>query len=215
MSDELNIAEINKRVEAMRWCEIAVDSNSGVTVSSPIYKAVTENRDPGPDYSSCADLAHWMLFRMGVRSKWINRKEHLGWKSGMNVSLLAYTCPASRPPRQGEILHRGDIMIVWTKPKGQDAHVDVVEAFDPDTKHVQSWDYGQAALNPDTWNASMTEGCRRENKLYADAEHNWWVGSRKLQRVIPLMEVLAHCQTAGELVAAEDFDAWLNKIKAG
>lgn len=214
MTDELNHEEINQRVRAMRWCEIAVDSHTGVTVSSPIYKAITENRDPGPSYSSCADLAHWMLYRLGVRSKWINRKEHLGWTSQVNVSKLVFSCPVSRPPKPGEVLKRGDVMIVWNKPNGEDAHVNVVEAFHLDISEVQTWDYGQAAMNPDTWKPSMVEGCRRDTKISVDANKNWIIGSRKLQRVLPLMDVLAHCKAKGELVAEDDHDAWLTRITA-
>lgn len=213
MSEELNIEEINQRLVPLSWCEMAVDYNTGVLVNNPVYKAVTEGRDPGPGYSSCADLAHWMLFRMGVRSKWINRAEHLGWKSGLNVSMLAFSCPVARAPHPGEVLQRGDIMIVWNKPQGQDAHVNVVSGFNLDAMEVNTWDYGQAAVNPDAWNRTMVEGTRRTSKLYADAQKNWWVGSRKLQKVLPLMEVLAHCKAKGELVAADDPDTWLSQIK--
>lgn len=56
-----------------------------------IYQQIVEHRD-GPTaearkkYSSCADLAHWLYYRLGVRAKFINRKEHTGWKSGVNLN---------------------------------------------------------------------------------------------------------------------------------
>lgn len=207
--DELNVEHEKLRLEAMRWCETAVDEEQGVKVYHPVYKAVTENRDPGPQYSSCGDLAHWLLFRMGVRSTWVNRKEHKGWRSGLNVSLLAYTCPVARAPKKGELLSRGDIMIVWNSPQGFDAHVNVVDNFDG--QFVWSWDYGQAALNPATWNKEMVEGCRRRNPL-KDLSTGWQVGTRKLQKVIPLIDLLDDCRSRNLLVEPDDQDAWLAKL---
>lgn len=198
------------RLAALRWCEIAVDSHAGVTVSHPVYRAVTEGRDPGPVYSSCADLAHWFLFRMGVRSKWINRQEHRGWKTGINVSALAFSCPVARPPKKGELLKRGDVAIIWNQPQGHDAHVFVVDDFDGDV--CRAWDYGQAAVNPERWDKSMIEGKRTIKALRGLTDGAWMVGARKLQRVLALPEVMSHCQAAGELAPADDHDEWLKKV---
>lgn len=55
--------------------------DSGRNEDDPIYQGVTEGRDVPPfreKYSSCGDLAHWLLFRLGSRLEMINRKEHLG-----------------------------------------------------------------------------------------------------------------------------------------
>lgn len=211
---ELEVSVDQLRMDASAWCEAAVDGDNGVKFNNPVYQAVTEHRDPGPGYSSCGDLGHWLLYRMGVRSKWVNRQEHLGWKAGLNVSMLAFTCPVARAPRPGEVFHRGDIFIVWTKPQGTDAHVDVCDFFDVESKVSKSWDYGQATTNPVTWNPTMTEGCRRTNKLYTDAAGDWWIGARKLQKVLPLIEVLTYCKAHGELVPADNSVTWLAKVIA-
>lgn len=60
-----------------------------------VYRAVTEGRqdlarDRGYPYSSCGDLAHWLLYRLGVRDRdVINRDECGGWRVGENISRLA------------------------------------------------------------------------------------------------------------------------------
>lgn len=43
-----------RRRIAREWCDFAI----GRTPSDPVYRWVTEGRDPGPIYSSCGDLAH-------------------------------------------------------------------------------------------------------------------------------------------------------------
>ena len=63
----------------------------GRTESDAVYQQISEGRDVGAmraSYSSCGDLAHWLLFRMGCRSPFINRNEHLGWRVGQNISAL-------------------------------------------------------------------------------------------------------------------------------
>jgi hypothetical protein len=95
------------------------------------YLSVVEGRD-WPGYSSCADLAHWLLYRLGCRQSWINRYEHNvgdlgepGWDSQVNVGRLAFTAPLTvrRSPFPGVIASAGDIFIQWNHPAGQDAHV--------------------------------------------------------------------------------------------
>jgi len=54
-----------------------------------VYRAIVEGR-LAPKYSSCGDLAHWFLYRLGVRAPWINRVENkpVGWRVGLNLNLL-------------------------------------------------------------------------------------------------------------------------------
>jgi hypothetical protein len=63
------------------------------STSDPVYRAIVEGR-LGLKYSSCGDLAHWFLYRLGVRAPWINRAEFKppqghGWRVGLNLNLLA------------------------------------------------------------------------------------------------------------------------------
>jgi len=62
------------------------------STSDPVYRSIVESR-LGPKYSSCGDLAHWFLYRLGVRAPWINRAEFKaplghGWRVGLNLNLL-------------------------------------------------------------------------------------------------------------------------------
>lgn len=209
-SPKLFAAGEKTRALTLRWCEIAVDSHTGVTVDSPIYRAVTEGRDPGPGYSSCADLAHWLLFRMGVRSGWINRSEHHGWAAGVNVSRLAFGA-VSRKPNGLRPLLRGDIGIIWNHSQGLDAHVFVCDDWDGVARRCHAWDYGQAALKPESWTRYMLEGSRTVKAL-ATIPEGWRVGSRQLQRVVPLLETIEHCRSRGELVEPDDPDEWLSRV---
>lgn len=82
----------------------------------PVFDAVTEHRQ-APRYSSCGDLGHWLLVRIGFRFAWLNREELWGWMVGKNVSLLcAKTAGGANElahlPVPGERLDAGDVLVV-------------------------------------------------------------------------------------------------------
>lgn len=112
--DPMRLLEYRKR--AVELLEYACDDNP--QKGSPRWLEITENRNT-LKYSSCGDLAHWMLFRLGFRMRWINRDENLGWRMGMNIARLV-----KRGTRyDGQTLDGGDIIVVsniW--PQGFDAH---------------------------------------------------------------------------------------------
>lgn len=113
--DTLKILEFRKR--AVAWLESVCRGNPGL--NSPQHLEVKEGRRV-KIYSSCADLAHWMWFRLGIREPWINRREHLGWEQGVNVSRIV----THSEPYRGQLLDGGDVIVIandW--PKGSDAHV--------------------------------------------------------------------------------------------
>jgi hypothetical protein len=86
---------------------------------SPRHLEIKEDRRVKV-YSSCADLAHWLYFRLGVRSEFINRDEHHGWKPIVNVSRLV----SQSVPYTGQRLEGGDVIVIANKwPSGTDAHV--------------------------------------------------------------------------------------------
>lgn len=222
----LDIEAEKTRLLAFRWCEIAVDGSSGVTVDDVVYRAVTEGRDPGPRYSSCPDLADWLLRRLGVVSPWINREEVRGqgkFAWGMSVSMLAGKlwgasgcCPTARKPHDGERLLRGDIAIVWNHPQGHDAHVFVVDDWNTEDGIAYCWDYGGGAMKPEHYRPGMIEGRRTQKHLKRLPSGAWMVGTnppKRLQCVIPLLETLEHCRAAGETVAADDPDEWLRQVR--
>lgn len=113
--DQLKILEFRKR--AVAWLEYACAGNPGL--NSLRHLEIKEGRQV-KIYSSCADLAHWMWFRLGMRMPWINRREHLGWVQGVNVSRIV----THSEPYRGQLLEGGDVIVIandW--PKGSDAHV--------------------------------------------------------------------------------------------
>jgi hypothetical protein len=64
---------------------LALDVTPGDN-SSISHQKVTEGRD-GPNYSSCADLAHYILQCLGITdTDWINRSPQ--WVSGWNIIKL-------------------------------------------------------------------------------------------------------------------------------
>lgn len=157
----------------------------GRNENDPVYAEVSEGRDVGAmqnRYSSCGDLAHWLLFRMGCRSAFINRKEHLGWRVGENISKLVSSSVAEIASPTDRYA-AGDVLVIWGKPDATDAHVMVVLSHD--SSKLTSAEYGQPG------------GAYRE--------HNWaakpgWIGQRKVQRVLRLMKVMRDAEANGKLV---------------
>lgn len=146
-----------------------LSDDPGRPFSDPVYKSVVEGRQeqtatyirkwdaaapaerkgPRPFYSSCADLAHWLLFRLGVRFRWINRDEHDGWNfvgADNNVTTLT-----ARPLGSNPIARRvtstmrffaGDILVVGTVSPGT-THVSCVIEHIPEMNLLLTGDYGQ------------------------------------------------------------------------
>lgn len=125
MIDEMRLLEYRKK--AVEFLEYACEGNP--KKGSDRYLEITEGRN-APIYSACGDLGHWMLFRLGFRMPWINRKEHLGWKMGVNISRLV----THGIPYDGRQLDGGDIIIIANRwPSGTDAHcVCIIDQVAPD-----------------------------------------------------------------------------------
>lgn len=80
----------------------ACDGPKGRDEHDAVYREITEGRDgPSPQqmakYSSCADLAHWLYYRLGFREDWINREECHGWVVGANLNRW---CPVPIGPNR-------------------------------------------------------------------------------------------------------------------
>lgn len=155
----------------VEWMQAAVRWGKGRTVDDRFYQWIVEARDKGPKYSSCADLAHWGLERIGCTELWCNRKSlertspsglhnHRGYRSGLNVNLLVAHPTGANPyaePVKPNIVERrqvlrsllpGDIMITWSG-NGSNAHVCVFEFYDGTLVH--SFDLGQGPMSADAW----------------------------------------------------------------
>jgi len=141
------------RFAAIALARYAVNDAEGRDLGDPVHEWVTEGRrarnearkkkagEP-PDYSSCGDLAHWMLYCLGCRDDRINREEHKKWRVQVNLSLLRespwYVRAGS--PMSGPSL--GDIILVANRDDGKDAHVAVLISIE-DSKQWVTSDYGQ------------------------------------------------------------------------
>lgn len=158
--------------------------SGGRSESDPVYREVTENRDVGAaqaSYSSCGDLAHWLLYRLGCRSRFINRKEHQGWAHGMNVSRLAF-CNAAEDASPDDLYEAGDILVIWSKPDTTDAHVMVAlshRQIEPGLWLLTSGEYGQPG------------GAIREHVVRQPLV----VGKRTIHRVLRLHRALAAAES--------------------
>lgn len=156
----------------------------------PNYVSVTEGRDVGAargEYSSCGDLAAWLLYRLGCRQEWVNRKEHRGWKVGANVSLLAFVAPLAvrRTPRPGVVASPGDIFICWNHPQGLDAHVFLCRREQRLPGQMTIAEYGQP-------------GGHIRDRMVTGRDGHLYVG-RRIQRWLPLHLVLADAAERGLL----------------
>ena len=183
-----------------------------------VYNAVTEGRHlraihAKQFYSSCGDLAHWFLYRLGIRSAWINRDELDGWHySGQpghpawdnNVTTLV--CRAkhgvnalARVPDPDDFLCAcGDVLVVncATPPT---THVRVVYEHLPEEQAIITADYGQpgAALRTTTY---TVEGGRIK------------LGSRWLDSVLPVIDVIDAAKEANERRAIETAEEWAARL---
>jgi len=135
-----------RRDMARAWCDYATDGDKGRTLKDPIYQQISEFRDHGGDYSSCGDLAHWLLYRLGCREDFVNRVEGGHYRSGLNVNLLHARPVGSNAEAEiwdGEFesLEVGDILVYWSNATATNTHVNVFESYHDGA--LSTWDYGQ------------------------------------------------------------------------
>lgn len=189
------IGEPEARDAARRLLEYAGAGPVGRTQTDPVYLAVTEGREGLDTHfgTSCGELAHWLLFRLGVRCAFVNRNENHGWREGVNISALAW-CPLARECHPNDQYKPGDFVFIWERKDGTDAHAMGVVEHTPGTQVLLVSEYGQPGghlanhqLRP---GADMASGFPRP-ALFC--------GGRALQRWLPLMAVLQYASDHGEL----------------
>ena len=192
---------VDYRALAAELVEYACGGSDGRPETDSVYQAVTEGRDRGAmqrRYSSCGDLAHWLLYRLGVRLPFVNRAEHQGWTSGVNVSRLAFERFADIDPGRTARFLPGDIGIVWSTPEATDAHVFVIlEDAQPDALLVG--EYGQPGGHV---------GARR-----VGYDHGLlFMVARAVHRVLRLDRVLDAADSAGVLAPPEPTAMWAERL---
>lgn len=198
---------------AVALCEWACGYDAGRSKDDPVYKLVTENRDgPGPEqrklYSSCGDLGHFMLERLGVRAPWVNRTGdgvYGVWKPGVNISnLWGSACPIDIVPNADWKPEPGDILLLWNT--GFDAHVCVALEM-LEAGRLRTANYGAGGMSPGPVPGSKIG----QNKLTWNGKQ-WLYGSKIVQRVLPLSAAIT-CINAkpnfseGCSMTGEDIDA--------
>lgn len=181
----------------------------------PVYNAITEGRHARAIrakqfYSSCGDLAHWFLYRMGVRLSWINRDEHDGWHySGQpghpawdnNVTTLCAPTVnryAKKPDPEDFFLVCGDVLVV-NLDMPQTTHVSVVYEHKPEQGIIVSADYGQP-------------GGALRSRPYTIDRGAIRIGSRVLGSVLPILDVLEGAKQTNERRGIETAEEWATRL---
>lgn len=164
----------------------------------PSYRWVTGGRDFGPGYSSCADLAHCLLYCVGIRLPWVNT--HLpmqgdmgkpGFDYQVNIDRLFARPPEAlrRVPRYGDMLQAGDILICGNHPEGHDFHVMVALEHDGGERLLVA-EYGQPGGH-----VKMKELFELDGALYIRRAS----GAKKMQRWLRFDELVTVAAAAGKL----------------
>ena len=183
---------------AVALCEYACGWEAGRGKDNPVYTAVTEGRDAPPNrahYSSCGDLAHWLLERLGVREHWVNRASLGHYTVGANVWDLA-SCPVAIKPSSVFIPVPGDILEIWNSAGGQDAHVCVCLAPPHDGK-ITLANYGAGGMNAANWPGAVIH-----DSSWRSSTAGNYIGTRKLQRVVQLAQIVPMCLAQPDLTGA-------------
>jgi hypothetical protein len=198
-ADSMPFSEETYRSVSRDLYEWSVYGPAGVTEQSDRFKLVTEGRDPGPNYSCCADLPHWGMWRLGIRSPYLNREERTeapgDWKSQVNIWRL-YSSPDTKTEGLNVVPKCGDVWLIGSTPTNW--HALVCDRLE-DGNVLHSWDYGQAALKEPAWHPGSIEGCRRERGLRQVSGQWVFPDGKRLLAYINLWDALQGAQKRGEL----------------
>ncbi len=174
------------RQRAQQLLDLATNNGNGVTATDGIYREVTQNRDPGPVYSSCVDLPFWLLRKLVPgKPRWL--------VEGPATNPFANFWGAPwRPPRAFEIPRKGDVWMIWGDGKTR-THAKVVSSFNEATSELTSYDYGQGWTDPAKYQPGEIEGVRKTQQLEKGPNGEWvWPDGRTLRLVLPLDTALGH-----------------------
>lgn len=185
---------------AVALCEYACGYDKGRGKDDPVYLDVVEYRDVPPNrahYSSCGDLAHWLLERLGLDEPWVNRASLGHYHVGANVSLLA-SSPVHRLPGGADWSPRpGDILEIWNAAGGSDAHVCVYLGPGSTPGHARIGNYGAGGMS-----AAVSPGANISDTAFTLQAGAWILGHRKVQRVIPLAAAVLLSKRPPDLTGA-------------
>lgn len=165
-----------------------------------VYQTVVEHRD-GPSasararYSSCADLAHWLYFRLGVRAAFLNRTEHRGWIVGANLNRwvgrpigpnpYAFKPSSSYDLSALDAFGAGDVVVINNAWGG---HVMCVTHYDPGTCALFTAEYGKPGGKLVKHNVEQVREGRDGLQLYSG---NPIIALTRLEQVLDNEELAA------------------------
>lgn len=180
----------------------------------PTYVEVTEGRDKRgawKSYSSCADLAHFIAKRCGVRQTWVNRTDDDfagDWVSGLNVSKLVRPSTAPGSDYEAGV---GDIWIVSnTWPRGSDAHVCICLGPSPEQPgEISTANYGATGLQ----NVESPGGKIASHALTRNPS-GFRYGQKQLVRVLDVPNLVARISFKPDFSGPERWSAeWTGEVK--
>ena len=188
MKDFTPQSESERRSAALALAQYATN-NSVRDLGDSVFEEVTEGRAHAKGYSSCGDLAHWMLARLGVRDPNLVNRNDLGgvfsWHVGENVSRLVYHSGAAWTKSNPEVMPQpGDIVVVYDPSKTGMEHVLVVESFEGDGRDCVSHDYGQV----DPKNGYSAAGMKKQ-RVIVEQPNGWRLGDRTMLGFIDISKL--------------------------
>jgi hypothetical protein len=108
-------------------------------------------------FSTCGELPHWLLYRLGCREPWINRAAFTGWRGGKNITLLDVSGCTVRPSAGSAARPKpGDVIMLRGAPGTE--HVEVVAEWNEDDSGYVAHAGGQPHLARVTRRVSTMRG---------------------------------------------------------
>lgn len=217
------------RLECYQAACVALDTwacggAAGRAKTDPVYQMVTEGRDVPASYvkySSCADRAHWRLWRLGCRRPFVNREERTpqpkDFHWGVNIAWLhdlAKGAPClsvtqangtkfPTAPKADWEPTVGDELLIWNTDIGKDAHSLSIVSFDGG--RAETANYGAGGMS-----AAAFPGAKLASAPLVFKAGAWQYGEgariKKVMRVLRLVDIIETLTAKADL-SGPDFDS--------
>lgn len=153
LDSEGRVKADHRRRVAVALAAYATNDGRGRDIGDPVHEAITEGRtlanmqrrargSPEVPYSSCTDLATWVLASMGCTDEsLINRSDDGGripWQIGASLPRLVHA-PSYQPASKGGAPVAGDILYLTDNG----GHVCILRVWDTLAGLATTEDYGQ------------------------------------------------------------------------
>ena len=222
------------RLECYQAACVALDTWAcngmvGRAKTDPVYQMVCEGRDTPPNYehmSTCADRAHWRLWRLGCRLPFVNREERSplphDWHLGVNISnlhnlalgspcLSATNTKGERfpiPPGVDWLPSIGDELLIWNT--GPDAHSLSIVSFDG--ARAVTANYGASGCSK-----AVFPGAKLGTAPLAFKGGHWWHGegvhAKQVERVLRLVDIIETLTAKANLEGPAFGDVYTGEVR--